>query len=44
LMQLLEQHSPGPRLVPSSEALHGPQAPVVTEDDISEPRASASGG
>ena len=28
LMQLLEQHIPGPRLVPGSEALHGPPAPV----------------
>jgi cell division protease FtsH len=44
LMQLLEQHIPGPRLVPSSEALHGPRVPVDVEDGISEPRASASGG
>jgi hypothetical protein len=28
LMGLLEQHIPGPRLVPGSEALHGPPAPV----------------
>jgi hypothetical protein len=27
LMQLLEQHVPGPRLVPGSEALHGPPEP-----------------
>jgi len=30
LVQLLEQHIPGPRLVPGSEALHGP--PVPTEE------------
>jgi cell division protease FtsH len=30
LMQMLEQHIPGPRLVPGSEALHGP--PVPAED------------
>jgi cell division protease FtsH len=28
LMQLLEQHVPGPRLVPGSEALHGPPHPA----------------
>jgi cell division protease FtsH len=28
LMQLLEQYIPGPRLVPGSEALHGPPAPA----------------
>ena len=28
LMQLLEQHMPGPRLVPGSDALHGPPAPA----------------
>jgi len=44
LMQLLEQHIPGPRLVPGSEALHGPPAPVETEEDISGPHASACGG
>ena len=44
LMQLLEQHIPGPRLVPGSEALHEPPAPVVAEEDSCEPRASASGG
>ncbi len=27
LVQLLEQHTPGPRLVPGSEALHGPPVP-----------------
>jgi hypothetical protein len=26
LRQLLEQHSPGPRLVPGSDALHGASA------------------
>jgi cell division protease FtsH len=31
LMQLLEQHIPGPRLVPGSEALHGPAAPAEVE-------------
>jgi cell division protease FtsH len=44
LMQLLEQHIPGPRLVPGSEALHGPPAPVEEEEGVTEPRASASGG
>jgi len=43
LMQLLEQHIAGPRLVPGSEALHGSLAPVQEEEGLTEPRASASG-
>jgi cell division protease FtsH len=42
LAQLLEQHTPGPRLVPGSEALHGPPEPAEDDDqDENEPRASA---
>jgi cell division protease FtsH len=33
LVQLLEQHIPGPRLVPGSEALHGPPAPAEEIDN-----------
>ena len=32
LVHLLEQHIPGPRLVPCSEALHGPPAPQEVAD------------
>jgi hypothetical protein len=31
LMQLLEQHIPGPRLVPGSEALQRPAEPVAED-------------
>ncbi|HEY7423992.1 MAG TPA: ATP-dependent zinc metalloprotease FtsH [Gemmataceae bacterium] len=34
LMQLLEQHVPGPRLVPGSEALHGPPEPAEEADSL----------
>jgi cell division protease FtsH len=34
LMQLLEQFIPGPRLVPGSEALHGPPAPVEEAQEL----------
>jgi cell division protease FtsH len=34
LMQLLEQHVPGPRLVPGSEALHGPPTPDTDETEV----------
>ncbi|HTU23127.1 MAG TPA: ATP-dependent zinc metalloprotease FtsH [Gemmataceae bacterium] len=38
LMQLLEQHIPGPRLVPGSAALHGPPPPLAqTEGAAGEP-------
>jgi cell division protease FtsH len=42
LAQLLEQHVPGPRLVPSSEALHGPQEPALDAQGNVEPRAGAA--
>jgi cell division protease FtsH len=42
LMHLLEQHIPGPRLVPGSEALPG-SSPVEETEGLTEPRASASG-
>jgi cell division protease FtsH len=39
LMQLLEQHVPGPRLVPGSEALHGsPESDELTAKAPSTPR------
>ena len=34
LMLLLEQHIPGPRLVPGSEALHGPPTPVAETEGL----------
>ncbi|MHB1422641.1 MAG: ATP-dependent zinc metalloprotease FtsH [Gemmataceae bacterium] len=34
LMHLLEQHIPGPRLVPGSEALNGPPPPVEAGEEI----------
>jgi hypothetical protein len=34
LMQLLEQHIPGPRLVPGSEALHRPLVPQETAEGM----------
>jgi cell division protease FtsH len=44
LMQLLEQHLAGPRLVPGSEALHGPSSPAQETEGDTEPRTYASGG
>jgi cell division protease FtsH len=49
LVQLLEQHVPGPRLVPGSEALHGPPVPAEEVEDnpasgaASAPRGTVSG-
>ena len=43
LMQLLEQHVPGPRLVPGSDALHGPPESPCDDSAGSEPtRADAA--
>ncbi|HEY7427762.1 MAG TPA: ATP-dependent zinc metalloprotease FtsH [Gemmataceae bacterium] len=36
LMQLLEQHVPGPRLVPGSEALHGSPGPAEEADSLND--------
>jgi cell division protease FtsH len=44
LMQLLEQHVPGPRLVPGSDALHGPPESAGDNSVSGEPtRADAAG-
>jgi hypothetical protein len=36
LLQLLEQHVPGPRLVPGSEALHGSPGPAEEADSLND--------
>ncbi len=43
LMQLLEQHIPGPRLVPGSEARHGPPVPIAAAESLTEPLTDAHG-
>jgi hypothetical protein len=42
LRQLLELHTPGPRLVPGSEALPAPAAPAEAVEAPPAPRVSAA--